>query len=53
MNTKYIIIADLNYIKSQMEELKKILTEEHNEVEATLLVEDIIRHIEAFIEEDI
>lgn len=49
-----ILVADLTYIKTELEELEKYLAESHDEMDpALLMVDDMIRHIDAFIEEDL
>lgn len=49
-----ILKADLNYLKSQLEELEKYLAEHNDELDpALIMLDDIIRHVDAFIEEDI
>lgn len=51
---KSIILADFHYIKSELEELEKELAETHDELDpAMILLDDIIRHVDAFIEEDV
>ena len=49
MNTKSIIKADMEYIKAQLLELKKAISDD----QTNIMVDDIIQHVEAFMEEDI
>lgn len=49
MTTKCIIKADMEYIKAQLLDLKKVISDE----QTLIMVDDIIQHVEAFIEEDI
>lgn len=49
-----ILKADLSYIKNQLEELEKYLAEEKDEMDPSLImIEDIILHVKAFMEEDL
>lgn len=51
---EYIIREDLNYLRSQLLELEQYLAEDHDEMDpALIMLDDVIRHIEAYLEEDI
>lgn len=49
-----IIRSDFEYLKSQLLDLEKYLAEDHDEMEpALIMLDDIIRHVEAYIKEDL
>lgn len=53
MNKKLIEI-DLKYVESQLLELEKFLAEDKDELDPSLImIEDIILHVKAIMEEDL
>lgn len=49
-----IIRSDFEYIRSQLLEVEKYLAFDNDEMEpALIMLDDIIRHVEAYIKEDL